>query len=226
MPSFPGETAEYRHARDELLQSEIELRRQVEAVNTQRRALPLGGRVPSDYEFDQWDPTAGRKRTVRLSELFGRRETLFVYSFMYHPGDDGPISTPCPVCTSIIDAVDGEVPHIETQIAFAVVAKAPIETFNAHARTRGWTHARLLSSPNTTFNSDYNAETPEQEQYAMATVFTKRDGAIHHFWSSELWYAEPEPGQNPRHVDFMWPLWGILDGTPGGRGSWMPDFAY
>jgi predicted dithiol-disulfide oxidoreductase (DUF899 family) len=60
----------------------------------------------------------------------------------------------------------------------------------------------------------------------MATVFTRRDGTIRHFWSSELLTARLEPGQDPRHVDFMWPLWAILDRTPAGRGDWRPALAY
>jgi predicted dithiol-disulfide oxidoreductase (DUF899 family) len=60
-----------------------------------------------------------------------------------------------------------------------------------------------------------------EERFAMATVFTRSSGRIHHFRSSELWltFVPPEPGQDPRHVDFMWPLWTILDRTPGGRGE-------
>ena len=61
----------------------------------------------------------------------------------------------------------------------------------------------------------------------MATVFVRRDGRIHHFWSSELWYARPEAGQHPRHVDFMWPMWNIFDTTPDGRGTeWGPKLGY
>jgi predicted dithiol-disulfide oxidoreductase (DUF899 family) len=50
-------------------------------------------------------------------------------------------------------------------------------------------------------------------------VFARREGKIHHFWTSELWAAAPEPGLHPRHVDFMWPLWSILDRIPEGRGT-------
>ena len=50
--SWPNQPEEYRRARDELLQAEIELRRQEEAVAAQRRALPLGGEVTGDYVFD------------------------------------------------------------------------------------------------------------------------------------------------------------------------------
>ena len=66
----PGESDEYRRARDELLRAEIELRRQTEAVAAQRRKLPLGGAIPTDYAFDEWDAGANAARAVRLSELF------------------------------------------------------------------------------------------------------------------------------------------------------------
>ena len=50
---FPGESEDYRRARNELLEAEIELRRHTEAVAAQRRTLPLGGIVPSDYSFEE-----------------------------------------------------------------------------------------------------------------------------------------------------------------------------
>src|ERR1700693_3885765 len=119
---FPGESAEYRRARDELLQSEIDLRRQIEAVAAQRRKLPLGGVVPHDYTFEEWDASAKRARPIRLSQLFeDGKDTLFVYSHMFIPGKKGlPLEEGCPSCTSIIDGMDGEAPHISQQINFVV----------------------------------------------------------------------------------------------------------
>lgn len=228
---FPAEDDEYRQARDRLLKEEIELRRQIETVAATRRALPLGGAVTSDYVFHEWDDRVGRVREVRLSDLFeDGKGALFIYSFMFKPGERGlPLEGPCPLCTSIIDGIDGAVPHITQQINFATVTKAPIEQFSAHARARGWRHARLLSSARNTYNRDYHAETTDQEQFAMATVFIRRGDRVYHFWSSELWltFVPPEPGQDPRHVDFMWPLWSILDRTPRGRGeAWRPQLDY
>jgi predicted dithiol-disulfide oxidoreductase (DUF899 family) len=224
---FPGEPASYREARDKLLRAEMELRGHVEAVAAQRRELPLGGEVPEDYEFEEWDEDAGSARAVRLSDLFEDRDALFLYSFMFRPGERGlPLEVPCPSCTSIIDAVDGEVPHLTRMISFAVATKVPIERFRAHAQTRGWRHARLLSSGASTYNRDYHAEDVESNQLPIATVFVRRDGRIHHQWSSELMFAPREPGQHPRHVDFMWPLWPMLDCTPGGRGEWEPELEY
>ena len=67
---FPGESAEYRAARDRLLEQEIELRRAMEAVAAARRALPPGGVVPEDYVFqragaDGAPPTSGCRSCSR-----------------------------------------------------------------------------------------------------------------------------------------------------------------
>jgi predicted dithiol-disulfide oxidoreductase (DUF899 family) len=226
---FPDESDEYRRARNELLEAEIELRRRSEAVAAQRRGLPLGGEVPTDYVFEESVGDDDAPRTVRLSELFeDGKDTLFLYSFMFRPGESGlPLEVACPSCTSIIDAVDAEAPHIEQRLSLAVAAKVPIQQFREHARSRGWRNTRLLSSANSTYNHDYGAEAPDGSQLPIATVFVRRDGRIHHFWSSELFFAPTDPGQNPRHVDFIWPLWSVLDRTPEGRGSdWGPELRY
>jgi predicted dithiol-disulfide oxidoreductase (DUF899 family) len=226
---FPGESDQYRQARDKLLKAEIDLRRQIEVVAARRRRLPLGGLVPHDYTFEEWDASTNAARPVRLSELFEEgKDTLFLYSHMFIPGKAGlPLEEGCPSCTSIIGAIDGEVPDITQRINFAVVAKAPIERFRAHAQSRGWRHARLLSSAHNAYNRDYQAEAPDGAQTPIATVFARREGKIHHFWSSELLLVPMEPGQDMRHVDFMWPLWSVLDRTPEGRGAdWRPELDY
>ncbi len=223
---FPGETADYRRARNRLLNAEVKLRRQIEAVAEQRRGLPLGGAVRTDYVFESSAPGETGFKPVRLSELFapGKR-TLYLYNFMF-PERVGSM-TPCPSCTSIIDAVDGASRHVVQRINFAIVAKAPIDQFRAHANRRGWRHALLLSSANNTFNRDYSAEDPDGQQLPLAHVFTRRGKKIHHFWTSELFWAQADPGQDARHVDFMWPLWSMLDRTPEGRGrTWGPQLDY
>ena len=223
---FPGETPEYRRARNALLRDELKLRRQEEQVAKRRRALPLGGLVKVDYAFDAWAPSEDEYRSIRFSELFAAgKKSLFLYNFMY-PERIGSM-TPCPSCTSIIDAVDGAARHFVQRANFVVVAKAPITRFREHARRRGWSHALLLSSANNEFNRDYLAEDETGQQWPLAHVFTKRGKKIRHFWSSELWFADQDPGQDRRHVDFMWPLWSMLDRTPEGRGkTWGPSLDY
>jgi predicted dithiol-disulfide oxidoreductase (DUF899 family) len=223
---FPGESAAYRDARDSLLRSEMELRQKIEAVAAQRRKLPLGGKLPMDYVFRAWSPKADAISTIRFSELFApAKDTLFLYNFMFPESLES--DAPCPSCTSIIDAVDGAARHITQRVNFAVVAKAPIAKFRDHAKRRGWRHTLLLSASGNSFKRDYHAESPEGQQFPIAQVFVRRDGKIHHSWSSELWWTRSEPGQDMRHVDFMWPMWSIFDSTPDGRGKdWGPELKY
>ena len=224
--TFPGESSNYRRARNRLLKAEIKLRRQVEAVASQRRRLPLGGQVKTDYVFDASGPQDREFKQVRLSELFapGKR-TLYLYNFMF-PERIGSM-TPCPSCTSIIDAIDGAARHVVQRMNFAVIAKAPIAQFREHADRRGWRHALLLSSEHNTFNRDYHAEDDTGQQWPLAHVFVRRGRKMHHFWSSELWFTEQERGQDRRHVDFMWPMWAMFDRTPEGRGKdWGPQLEY
>jgi predicted dithiol-disulfide oxidoreductase (DUF899 family) len=162
-----------------------------------------------------------------MSELFGDKDTLYLYNFMYRPGEKGlALEGPCPSCTSIIDAVDGAARHLMDAVSFAVVAKVPIERFRAWGEERGWRFAPLLSSANNTFKRDYLAEDENEMQRPVASVFTKRDGVIRHFWSSELIAAPTEEGQHPRHVDYMWPFWKLLDSTPDGRTVTEPKLEY
>jgi predicted dithiol-disulfide oxidoreductase (DUF899 family) len=221
--SWPNESEAYRRARDELLQAEIELRRREEAVAAQRRALPLGGEVTVDYLFDS--PSG----PVAFDELFATgKDTLYLYNFMFIPGDQGlPLEVACPSCTSILDGMDGTLRHLLDRVNVAIVAKAPIAQFSAWGKERGWRFAPLYSSSQTTFNRDYNAESDEWGQLPIAHVFTRDGGKIHHRWSSELFTAPSEPDQHPRHVDYMWPIWKVLDLTPDGRGTdWHPKYGY
>src|SRR5256714_2101568 len=164
--NWPNQSEEYRRARDELLQSEIELRRQEEAVAAQRRALPPGGEVTGDYVFDS--PSG----PVTFPELFANgKDTLYLYNFMFIPGEQGlPLEVACPSCTSIIDGMDGAFRHLLDRVDVAILAKAPIEQFAAWGAERGWRFAPLYSSSRSTFNRDYNAESDDGAQLPIAHV--------------------------------------------------------
>jgi len=224
---FPGESAEYRAARDKLLAAERDLRSQVEQVARLRRELPLGGEVLDDYVFEEVAADlsdAATIRSVRLSELFGQGlDTLALYSYMFGPA----MKQPCPMCTSFLDSLNGAAPHAGQRVNLAVTAKSPITRIREVGRQRGWKNLRLLSSARNNYNRDYHAETADGDQLPVLTVFVRRDGGVHHFYSTELLFAPPEPGQNERHIDMMWPLWNLLDLTPEGRGtSWFPRLSY
>jgi predicted dithiol-disulfide oxidoreductase (DUF899 family) len=213
---FPGESDEYRAARNELLRAELDLRERIEAVAALRRRLPRGGRVKEDYVFDEL--ADGSKRKVPLSALFAPdKSSLVVYSFMYGP--DAP--RPCPMCTSFLDGLDRAARHVTRRLNLAVVAKSPIERIRAWADERGWERLRLLSSHGNRYNADYFAEDPDGGQLPACNVFTRTADGISHFWSAETLYVPLEG--HPRHLDLLWPIWHLFDLTPEGRGEWMPS---
>jgi predicted dithiol-disulfide oxidoreductase (DUF899 family) len=164
-----------------------------------------------------------------------------IYSFMFprDPGDRTPgprdgatarlplAEGPCPSCTALLDQLDGAAEHASEHINLAVVAKAPLPRVLAFAGERGWRRLRLLSSAGNSYNADYLAETPDGVQRPMLTVFHRDGGVIRHFWSSELLYAPSDPGQEPRHVGTLEPLWNLFDLTREGRPiDWAEQFNY
>jgi len=239
--AFPGESTEYRAARERLLQQEIDLRRAMEAVATARRELPPGGAIPEDYVF-QGEGADGTPSEMRLSELFAPgKNSLAIYSFMFprDPGDERPgprtgqtarlplAEGPCPSCVALLDQLDGSAEHAAQLINFAVVARTPLPRLLAFGQERGWRHLRLLSSATNSYNRDYFAETAEGHQRPILNVFHRDGAAIRHFWGSELFYAPAEPGQDPRHVGTLEPFWNLLDLTPEGRPTiWDEQLSY
>lgn len=212
---FPNESEDYRRARDALLAEEIELRRHIERVAQQRRELPPGGVLPKDYAFE------GEGGPVRLSELFAGKQTLAVYSYMFGPQR----KQPCPMCTSLLSAWDGEAEDVVQRIALVVVARSPIARLLAFKKERGWRHLKLYSDVSGDYTRDYvSAEDADEPAF---NVFTRRDGSMRHFWSGEMGMGTADPGQDPRGAPDLMPLWTILDSTPEGRGSdWYPELSY
>lgn len=224
---FPGETPQYREARDKLLQAEMALRRQLEDVAALRRQLPSGGAVPEDYIFEEGAPDLNDTQSVTrvpLSELFAAdKNTLIIYSYMFGPA----MKAPCVSCTSILDGLNGTAPHVRQRVSFAVAAKSPLQRIREVARSRGWANLRIVSSHKNTYNRDYHGENEKGDQLPSLNVFTRRDGKIYHFYNTELLFAPPEKGMDGRHVDLIWPLWNLFDFTPEGRGTdWYPKLSY
>jgi predicted dithiol-disulfide oxidoreductase (DUF899 family) len=228
---FPGESVKYRAARDRLLEQEIELRRAMEAVAAARRELPPGGVAPEDYVF-QSAGVDGIPAQLKLSQLFAPgKDSLVIYSFMFprDPGDERPGPAggqtallkleegPCPSCVALLDQLDGAAEHATQLLNLAVVAKSPLPRILTFAEERGWRRLRLLSSAGSTFNRDYLGETAEGWQRPMLNVFHCDGGVIRHFWGSELFYAPTDPGQDPRHVGTLEPVWNLFDLTREGR---------
>jgi predicted dithiol-disulfide oxidoreductase (DUF899 family) len=202
---YPNESKEYREARDALLKDEQELVDKVKAVAAKRRKLPPGGELDRDYVFQRANhgKLGGQ---VRISELFGDKSTLILYSFMFGPNWDKP----CPACTSLMDGFDRTSYSVSEDAAFAAIAKAPAEKIDAWARERGWSQIALLSGYESPFQADYKCQDPKNDdmQWPVLLVFRRLDGKIRHFWSTEL---------SSNHVDTVWPYWNLFDFTPEGR---------
>ena len=226
---FPGESSEYRRARNQLLEAEDELRRLNEQVAAQRRALPAGGLLAEDYIFE----SPGDGSEVRFSELFAPgKDTLVIYHMMFPRWSKDPragapggktallplAEQPCPSCTSVVDGLNGPATHLSDRVNLVVVAKTSPDRLGTYAQERGWRNLRLLSSRNNTFNRDYHAETPDGEQLPVLNVFSRDEDGIHHHWASELTF---ERGDNSP-LDPIWPIYGVLDLTPKDADTPLP----
>jgi predicted dithiol-disulfide oxidoreductase (DUF899 family) len=223
---FPRESEAYRQARQQLLDSEEQLRRMNEQVAAQRRALPLGGPLLQDYVFE----SASDGAEVKFSELFAPdKDTLVIYSMMFPRWAEDPragtpdgqtallplVEQPCPSCTTVVDGLEAAAIHLAERVNLVVVAKTDAARLGTYAQERHWRDVRLMSSRNNTFNRDYHAETSVGVQIPLLHVFTRDDHVIHHRWTSEQVFARGDSTA----MDPIWLMWGALDLTPNGRGD-------
>lgn len=214
---FPNESAEYRAARNALLAEEIELRRRIERVAAQRRALPPGGPVTGDYRF------LGEEGEVNFEGLFRDKPTLITYSYMFGPQRERP----CPMCTNVLSAWEGVAADIDQRASLAVIARSPLDKLLAWKRERGWKDLRLYQDLDDAYSRDYFGVLPDGSDVPALNVFTRRDGTVRHFWSGEMTGGTADPGQDPRGAPDPSPLWSVLDLTPEGRGrDWYPSLNY
>ena len=208
---FPGESDAYREARDELLEMEVRLRAQTEAVAQKRRELPLGGKLKEDYRFEKSDGSS-----IEFAELFGPHDTLLLYSMMFGPEWDAP----CPACTSIVDGFAANAFPVNATCATAAVANAKPEQLREWSEKRGWHHLTLVSGTQNSYLVDYCGweGCKDAGLVSIMNVFKKTSDGVFHTWGSELLQRPMENG-HPRHADPFWPLYNLLDLTPGGRGE-------
>jgi predicted dithiol-disulfide oxidoreductase (DUF899 family) len=212
---FPNESAEYRTARNELLLEEIEVRRHIERVAAQRRALPLCGEVPRDFEL------VSVTGPIRFSSLFGDKDTLMIYSMMYGPQR----KEPCPMCTSFLSSWNGTAVNLRERCAIAVTARSPIGRLLDYKKQRGLTNLPFVSDMSGDYTRTY--VNPNDADVPGFCVFTRRNGKVFHYYSGELSAAMADPGQDPRSAPDLDPLWLMLDLTPEGRGTdWYPKLQY
>jgi predicted dithiol-disulfide oxidoreductase (DUF899 family) len=137
--------AEWLAAREGLLAKEKEMTRQRDALNVERRQLPMV-KIEKDYKFQ------GPAGEVGLVDLFEGRPQLIIYHFMFHPEwEDG-----CPSCTAGTDEISrGFMEHLHTRdTMYALVSRAPLEKLERWKAKMGW-DIPWYSSGNTDFNYDF-----------------------------------------------------------------------
>src|SRR5947209_11233583 len=133
---------EWRAARIELLEKEKEMTGARDALNVERRNLPMV-EIEKDYVFD------GPEGKVTLPEIFEGRPQLIIYHFMFHPEwEDG-----CPSCTAGTDELnEGFLDHLHTRdTTYAMVSRAPFEKLERWRAKKRWTIPWYSS-----FGTDFN----------------------------------------------------------------------
>lgn len=218
---------EWTAARRALLAREKEATRARDALNAERRLLPMV-EVEKEYLFQ------GPEGETTLAGLFGGRRQLIVYHFMFDPAwDEG-----CTGCSLLADHV-GPLAHLHARdTALVFVSRAPLERIRPFQARMGWS-VPWYSSFGSGFNYDFHATTDEEvapveynyqdraalerrgatynlrgEQHGVS-VFLRDGDRVFHTYSS---YAR---GLDPMLASYLW-----LDLTPFGRGEgWggMPD---
>ena len=143
--------AEWRAARRELLAREKQLTSMQDALNADRRRLPMV-RIEKDYVF------TGPEGEVSLLDMFDGRRQLIVQHFMFGPDWE----TGCSGCTAGVDEIsDGVITHLHArETTFALVSRAPIAKLEDYRRRRGWT-IPWYSSQGTDFNYDFHVTLDE-----------------------------------------------------------------
>jgi predicted dithiol-disulfide oxidoreductase (DUF899 family) len=147
-----GTHEEWLAAREELLAREKEHTRLGDELARRRQELPWV-RIDKEYSFETDEGSAS------LADLFRGRSQLLVYHFMFGPSYEAG----CPTCSSIADAVNGVVPHLNARdVTMLFVSQAPLEKLQTYKRRMGWSFP-WVSSANSEFNLDLGYSSSEEQ---------------------------------------------------------------
>jgi predicted dithiol-disulfide oxidoreductase (DUF899 family) len=215
--------AEWLSARKALLAKEKEFTRHRDALNAERRRLPMV-KIEKGYVFD----TPGGKKS--LGELFADKSQLMVYHFMFGPDwEEG-----CRSCSLVSDHIDGANWHLpQRDVRLLAVSRAPLAKIEKFKKRMGW-RFEWVSSLGSDFNFDYGVSfTPDQLEAGVVeynyrpansseseapgiSVFLKEDGQVFHTYSTY-----------ERGLDMLNVAYHYMDLVPkgrdeaGGAGDWV-----
>jgi predicted dithiol-disulfide oxidoreductase (DUF899 family) len=215
---FPGVSEEYRKAREALLAEEIEVRRHLTRVTEQRRALPPGPLIEKNYRFK--DENAFE---VGLLDLFGDKDTLVTYFWMYGPQRERP----CPMCTNWLGAVNGNAADIKQRVALKILGRSSVDRQFQFAQERGWRNLNFVQTVGDEYANDLGLINKDGTENPALVVYRRDGDKVRLFWASEMRREMADPGQDPRDAPDIASLWTVLDLTPAGRGTdWYPKLNY
>jgi predicted dithiol-disulfide oxidoreductase (DUF899 family) len=215
---FNNESADYANARTALLAEEIEVRRHLSRLAEQRRQLPPGPIILTNYRF--MDENGSE---VGLADLFGAHETLVTYFWMFGPQRERP----CPMCTNFLGGVNGNAADVKQRVAFKILGRSPVERQRAFALERGWRDLDFVQTVGDDYARDLGLLDDKGYEYPGLTVYQKDGARIRMFYNAEMPAEAADPGEDPRGPVDIAPLWNILDLTPAGRGTdWYPKLNY
>ncbi len=193
--SFPKVVSrdEWLVARNELLRKEKEATHARDALNAERRRLPMV-RIDKDYVFES---PAGK---ATLLDLFEGRRQLIVYHFMFAPDwDEG-----CPGCSMVVDNI-GHPAHLHARdTSLALVSRAPQSKIMPFKERMGWT-APWYSSFGSDFNYDFGVTTADGEIHGLSVFLRDGDNIFQTYFTTA------------RGVECLGSHWSFLDLTPFGR---------
>jgi len=217
-PPFPGESAEYARAREDLLRKEIEFRRRMTKLTEQRMALPPGPVIETDYRF--------RDRSgadLRLMDLFDGKDALVTYFWMFGPQRERP----CPMCTNWLGSVNGNAADIRQRVALKIIGRSSVDRQLAFAAERGWKDLDFVQTIGDDYARDLHLINDDGSENPAMIVFKRDSDNVRLFWAAEMPMEAADPGQDPRIAPDIASLWSVLDLTPDGRGTdWYPKLTY
>ncbi|MFC1415738.1 DUF899 domain-containing protein [Streptacidiphilus cavernicola] len=179
---------EWLVARRELLAREKEATRARDALNADRRRLPMVA-VEKDYRFEGPDGEAG------LDALFGGHRQLILQHVMFDPSWDEA----CQSCSAGLEEMSpGLVAHLAVRdTAFVLVSRAPLAKIEPYRERRGWPYPWYSSS-----DSDFNFDFHVSMDAAVAPVeYNYRDGGALE-QAGQGWLLE-EPMEMPGYSCFL-----------------------
>lgn len=190
---------EWQRSLDEFAVQEKIVTRQRDALNAQRRRLPMV-RVDSAYRFK------GSEGELSLLELFDGRRQLIVYHFMFQPDwDEG-----CAGCSWLVDAMTHPAHLHARDTSIVLVSRAEADKLHHYRERMGW-GLPWFSSFGTEFNSDMGATVDGSDHHGISVFLRDDDEVFRTYYSGA------------RGVEHLGSHWTYLDLTPFGRQETWED---